>query len=350
MSRAPVRIDVVPFTPAHLPAFIRFSRRTWTRPDDEAYFRWRYLEAPAQRILLAMSGDTIAATLMAFERDYLIGGRRRSCLEIFDWYCLDEYRGAGIGTRLMRSLMDAGTPIVAVGGTTFTLTLLPRLGWRRLAVASCHRLPLGGRSTGESLQRRYRIPARAGALAFDALLRPWFAPRVRARPAGGEVRLASAPGEELLALYEGRTGYDLLPLPHLPHLRWLTGGWPPLGPFRILHFMQGGVLRGWTLLRVYGPEGRREVNLLDLYAPRPDEALYTWMISESLVRAGEFRPEAVNSQSACPILARALRRNRFLSSGDTPIHVWPADFAEGTGAMHMVQNASDGAFIPYPTV
>jgi hypothetical protein len=326
----------------------RFSRRTWPRPGGEDFFRWRYLEAPAQRVMLALRGEEVVATIAAFQRDYLIGGRRQTCLETLDWFCLPEYRGSGIGIRVLQGFMKVGEPIIAVGGTADTLSLLPRLGWRRLAVASAFRLPLDGESVGQSLRRRFRLPARVGRTMFDRIARPWFEPRVRRRPAGGEVTQVAAPGDDLLPLYEGDTGYGVLPLPHLPHLRWLTGGFPAMGPFVILHFLVRGTLRGWTLLRASGPEGRQEVTLVEAYAPRPDESLTTWMISESLVHAAEWSPLAVNTQTTCPILRRALQRNRFLSAGEVPIHVWPGDLAGAAGPFHLVQNASDGALIPYP--
>jgi len=348
LSPGPARIEIVPFVPAHLPALVRFSRRTWSRPGSEAFFRWRYLEAPAQRVLLALRGEEVVATIAAFERDYLFVGRRRTCLETLDWYALPEYRGSGIGVRVLQGLMKGENPIVAVGGTADTLALLPRIGWRHLTRATCHRLPIAGASMSESIRRRTRLPAPAGRVMFDLFARPWFKPRVRRRPAGGEVRAVAAPGDDLLPLYEGDTGYGVLPLPHLPHLRWLTGGSPSMGPFVILRFMVRGALRGWTLLRIHGPEGRREATIVEAYAPRPDEALYSWMISESLVRAAQSGAVAVNTRTTCPVLRRALQRNRFLGAGDAPIHIWPAAIENASEPIHLVQNASDGALIPYP--
>jgi hypothetical protein len=300
-------------------------------------------------VLLAVRGDEIVATIAAFERDYLMSGRRRTFLETLDWYCLPELRGSGIGVRVLQTLMQSGTPIMAVGGTADTLALLPRLGWKQVAEASCHRLPLGGRSSGESLRRRAGIPSAAGGMIFSWLARPWFRPRVRQRSAGGKVQSVPVVPDDLLSLYEGDTGYAVLPLPHPARLRWLTAGSFPMGPFVILLFTVGEALRGWTMFRVHGPEIRREVSLVEVYAPRPDAALYTWMISESLVRAASFNPEAINSRTTCPLVRRALSRNRFLRAGDAPIHVWPGDLEGVADSVHMVENVSDLPLIPYPS-
>jgi len=349
MSRGTAHIEIVPLAPAHLPAVIKFSERAWNRPRSEAFYRWRYLRAPAQRVLLALRGEDCVAMIDAFLRDYRLGAERRTCLEPLDWYCLPEFRGFGLGVRVLQTLMKGAEPIVFIGGTTATLALLPRLGCRKMTTVTRHRLPLDGSVVTDSLRRRFRIPPMAGQAAFALLGRPWFSPRIRARPSGGQVRPVSSVGEEIFPLYEGETGYRVLPLPNFAHLRWLTGEFPEAGPFGMFHFVVGGELRGWSLLRVHGPEGRRGVTLVDAYAPRPDEALYTWMVSESLIRAAEFRPIAIDTATACPILRRALQRNRFIETDPAPVYVWPAGLPGASDPVHLVRNASDGGLFPYPS-
>ena len=347
MSRGPARIEIVPFTAAHLPAVVRFSERTWTRPRSEAFYRWRYLESPSQRVLLALRGEEIVATISAFRRDYLFGRERRTCLETLDWYCLPGLRGSGLGVRVLQAFMKGQEPIVAVGGTEDTLAILPRLRWQRLATATSYLLPLHGASVTEPLRRRFGIPPAAGRALFAVVGPAWFSPRARCRPPDAEVRRAPAIGEEILPLYDGETGYRVLPLPDLPHLRWLTAGFPGAGPFVILHFIVSGALRGWAILRRYESEGQCGVRLVDVYAPRPDVPLYTWMVSESLLAAAEMRPASVDTLTTCPILRDALRRNRFLDMGPVPIHLWPAGLAGPFEPLHLVHHASDGPLIPY---
>jgi hypothetical protein len=342
------QFEIVPFTAARLPAVIKFTERAWNRPRSEAFYRWRYLESPAQRMVLALSGEECVAMTGAFLRDYRLDAGRRTWLETLDWYCLPEFRGNGLGVRVFRALMDGTEPMITIGGTTATTMLLPKMGWRKMTTVTRHLLPLDGSVVTDALHRRFRIPPRAGRAAFALLARPWFSPRIRTRPSGGEVRPAARVGEEILRLYEGETGYRVLPLPNLPHLRWLTEGFPSAGPFRVFHFVVGGELRGWSFLRVHGSEGHRGVTLVDLYAPRPDEALYTWMVSESLIRTAEFRPIAIDTQTSCPILRQALRRNHFLDIGPAPVHVWPAELPGAVDPVHLVHNASDGALFPYP--
>jgi Acetyltransferase (GNAT) family len=350
LSPGPARIEIVPFAPVHLPAVARFSELTWNRPRTDRFYRWRYLESPSHRAVLALRGEEIVAMISAFQREYRFGSDRRTCLETLDWYCSPELRGSGLGVRVLQALMKGEEPIIAIGGTTDTLALLPRLGWRKMTSATCHRLPLHQSAVSESLRRRFGIPPWAGGTAFNLLGRPWFAPRVRQRPRGGQARAVPSVGEEIFPLYEGETGYQVLPLPSLPHLRWLTGGIPEAGRFVILQFLLEGELRGWTLLRIHGSENQPAVTLVEAYAPRPSEALYEWMISESMLRAAEYHPMAVDTQTSCPILRQALRRNRFLDTGLIPVHVWPSSLSGALEPVHLVCNASDGALFPYPAV
>jgi len=347
LSRVQASIEIVPFAAAHLPAMIKLSERAWVRPRSEEFYRWRYLQSPAQRMLVALRGEECLATIGAFLRDYRLNGERRTCLETLDWFCLPQYRISGLGVRVLQALMKGPEPIVAVGGTPHTLAVLPRLGWSKITTLSFHLLPLDASVIDEPLNRRFRIPPKLGRAAFGLFGRAWFSARLRSRPMGGTVRPMASVEEEISPLYEGDTGYRVLPLPNFAHLRWLTEGYPEAGPFVILHFMVGGKLRGWTLLRVHGPE-HRWVSLVEAYAPRPDEELYTWMVSESLIRAAEFRPLGVDTQTSCPILRAALHRNRFLELGPSPVHSWPAGLSGASGPVHMVRNASDGALLPYP--
>lgn len=348
MSGRPARIEIVPFTADCLPAVIRFSECTWNRPRSEAFYHWRYRQAPAQHLLLALRGEECVAMIESFLRDYRFGDERRTCREIQDWFCRPELRGSGLGVRLLQTLMKQPEPIVAIRGTSRTLALLPRLGWRKMTIVTHHFLPLGASAVADSLRRRLRIPAPVVRAAFALVGRRWFSPRAVAGPPGGEVRLVSAVGEEISPLYEGDTGYRVLPMPNFAHLSWLTEEFPDAGPFVRMQFRVRGELRGWTLFRVHGPEEWRRVTLVEAYAPRPDETMYRWMVSESLIRALEFRPLAIDTRTACPILRRALRRCRFLEMGSAPIHIWPADLPGASEPVHLVRNASDGALLPYP--
>ena len=70
---------------------------------------------------------------------------------------------------------------------------------------------------------------------------------------------------------------------------------------------------------------RNEATLVDVFAPRPTVALYTWMVSELLLRMNAHRPSAIRAQASCPILQEALRRLRFVRGAYHPRVLLVAD-------------------------
>src|SRR5262245_21701246 len=120
-------IEIRPLTSECLPAVRRFCESTWPqRPHSDRFYRWRYLESPAHRAVLAMrTVNECVALVCAFELRYWFGDESVSCLETFDWHCLPSLRGSGLGIRVIQHLMAAGQPLIAVGGSDDTRALLP---------------------------------------------------------------------------------------------------------------------------------------------------------------------------------------------------------------------------------
>lgn len=282
-------VAIVSFTPERLPALRALVEGAYPRPRSDAYFRWAYLGDAGHRAWLAMDGRRCLAVLRAFERPYLIDGRRTTCLETFDWYSAPDSRRQVAGLRVLRAAMDEGSTLVNVGGTVDTLAILPRLRWRLVDTASSYLLPLSSRAYAAAVpdaRRGRRVLARG---AMSVAVPAWFARGSATAPPGGEVEDLEFPGAEVLELYEPPVGYDLVPLPEPGHLRWLVAGLSSSSAFISLAFRIRGRLRGWGMARVYpGPQGP-EVALLELFAPRPERSLYAWMASALVARA---RPRA----------------------------------------------------------
>ena len=134
---------------------IAFARKVFNRPVPDSFYEWLFTEAPDLIGLLSFDRDTCIAMNWAFRRRYRIGNACRVFLETFDWYCMPEYRGSGTGVALMREFMNMRLPITAVGGSSDTLKLLPRLKWKRVADVAMFQLPLRG-----SLLRQEASPDR----------------------------------------------------------------------------------------------------------------------------------------------------------------------------------------------
>ena len=339
---------IVLFAPDLLPAVRGFSERYWSRPRSDAYYDWRYLRSqPFSRMFVALQNDECLGMLFALLKPYRVGGRPTACLEVFDWHCLPGLRGSGIGIRLMRAMMRQPEPVISVGGTADVLATLPLMGWEAIGVARRYELPVSGDVLAERLQRRVGLPSALSRMALGVVSAGYYQPRRRRVPATGRVVRIELPGEEIRQLYEGETGYGFVQEPEPEVLGWMTDGtWS--GSFSFLTFVLEGRLRGWVVTRSYPTELGPEAAIVEVFAPRPDVALYTWMVSEAatLVMAG--RPRRLHARASCPLLQAALLANRFRTvAPDSPIHVWPKGVGDRAASLHITLNHSDGPLLPY---
>jgi hypothetical protein len=323
----------------------------YERPRSEDFYRWSLLDAPGHRAIVAVEGDECHAMLRAFDREYLFGDRRLLCRETFDWVCVPERRREALGLRVMRAAMDEWGPLVNVGGSEDTLGMLPALRWLTIGTADSYALPLRRQLLddldAEQLQRLQELPRRARGPALTAATALWFRPRRRSAPAGGDVVPVASVGPEILELYDGDVGYGAVGVPDPDHLRWLTSGFSGAGQFAAYYFTIGGRLRGWGLNRLYAAGGTRRAAVVHVYAPRPTVELYTWMVSELLVRAQGNRPAAIRTQASCPILQQVLKRLRFVRHTAQPVFFWSPTEAAPESPLHFTLIAQDSPMLPY---
>jgi len=340
-------LAIVPLSTDTLPALRRFAEKVWQRPRSEDYYRWRYVQPPFHRAWLAMKDGEVLAMEAAIQRPWRLGEQTVDVLEVFDWFALPELRNVGTGVRVMQALMKEPHPLMLVGGSADTQGLLPRLSWQRVATSSRWILALGTERTGAALERRLRLPpALARAAASAALRRPGQRPRPRAVPRGGRVLATASIGPELLALYRGALGYGTLPMWTEPMLRWLLAGFPGAGHFVPLCFAIDERPVGWSLLRVYPTATGCDAEILELFAPEADADLYTWMVSETTLRAAGFRPGLVGARTTCPAVETAFRRNRFWQTSSDPVNFWLDGQPAPPGPYLVGSNTNDAAIVP----
>jgi len=339
---------IVPFAPDLLPAVRGFSERYWSRPRTEAYYDWRYLQSqPFSRMFVALQDDECLGMLFALRKQYRVGGRPTACLEVFDWHCLPGLRGSGIGIRLMRAMMRQPELIISVGGTADVLATLPLMKWEPIGVSRRYELPVSGGVLAGRLQRRVGLPSELSRMPLDVVAAGYYAPRRRRIPAAGRVVRVERPGDEIGQLYRDETDYGFVQEPELDVLRWMTGGsWS--GTCRFLTFLIEGRLRGWAMTRTYATEQGLEAAIVEVFAPRPDVALYTWMVSEAATSLMADRPLLLHARASCPVLQSALLANRFRATTlDCPIHVWPKGVWDRAASLHITLNHSDAPLLPY---
>jgi hypothetical protein len=343
--------EILPFSPGLLPAVQDFCERYWSRPRTEAYYDWRYLRAqPFSRMFLALRDGECLGMLYALRKPYRIGGSVTTCLEIFDWHSLPGQRGTGVGIRLMRAMMKQGESVLATGGTPEVLAMLPLMGWETIGAATRYQLPVSGDALASALQRRAPVPTPLARLAAHGVAEAgFFAPRRRMIPPDGRVERTGTFPEQVLELYRGDTGYGVVQVPDPDVLRWVTASaWS--GKYEFLTFTVAGQLRGWAMTRLHQREQGLEGDIVELFAPRPDVAIYTWMLSEAAVSLLALKPRRLRARASCPILQAALEANRFRPvAAESPIHAFPRGVVGLDRALHVTLNHSDGPICPYET-
>lgn len=340
--------QVVPFAPELLPLVRGFSERYWSRPRTDAYYEWRYLRSqPFSRMFLAVQDGLCLGMLFALRKPYRIAGRATDCLEVFDWHCLPGEKGTGIGIRLMRAMMRQSEPVLSVGGTADVHATLPKMGWEHVGTASRYELVLAPEELAARLRHRAGLPGGLTQGALRLLSAGYLAPRRRRVPPNGMVSPVSVLPAGVRDLYRDAGGYGLLQQPDPEVQRWTAdSSWS--GHFGYLVFALAGRVRGWVMTRTYASEQGPEAAIVEVFAPRPDVALYTWMVSEAATALLVARPRCIHARASCPVLQEALRANRFRAPppGD-PVHLWPKGAWDRAEPLHVTLGHSDAPLRPY---
>lgn len=120
------------------------------QPNSEpAHLEWKYWHArtdwPGPRSFVMVRGDEILAHAAVTPGAYLCtppegSVRRVEVLHVIDWAARPTATGAGVS--LMKHLGQGTDALLAIGGSSQTLQLLPHLGFSSVGVATCYVRPL----------------------------------------------------------------------------------------------------------------------------------------------------------------------------------------------------------------
>ena len=334
-----------PLNAANYEAFKALAEQAWRRPATEAYYRWRYFEAPAKTTLLAMEGERCVATISWFEKIYRGAHGSVACLEPFDWYALPETRRSAAGLRLMKQLQKTGRPIIGLGGSDHTLVLLPKLGFRNIGEASLYVLPL----TGTYLLRDARLPPlarRAVSGLLDSAVSAWFRPSTLSAGRGFETRRLPRIDDEL-ARIAGPAALASLPDP--AYFDWLEKGASvggATGRYIPMEMREDGKPVAWGIGRLFRHSGVLHGTIIDFRTTRNEPRIAEAGIREMtriLARAGA---DNVRVWSMLPLCSEAYRRAGFrLTSARAPAMVWSRSDEPALDGAHLACVA-DAAFFP----
>jgi hypothetical protein len=320
----------------------RWWKCDWTEDVAVNYFAWRYGEEGSGKMLLAFDGQRPVAILDSFVRPYWIAGRRVAVRETCDWFCLPEYRTFGIGLHLIRRMMAKPEPILSIGGSEFTLNLLPRLKWMRLRDVDQFVLPVSAQVVAELVAQR--LWPRGVALAR-------LVPRVRLvrrlarrHPPSPEARVRPRePGES----WElgGIAAHDVTPGLDTALLDWLTRAPSVVGDFLLLNFFCDGRAVGLSISRLERLPFGHKALIVHWHATELD--LIDWIISETVHNLVERGAGAIFCRTSCLATSRALGRLGFFRHRPRPVYWWPSDGLPASSSLHLTSlRADDGLGLP----
>lgn len=318
-------LRLLPLDETTRPAFERLLEHVWELDLSPVLMRevirWRFHDRPPNgSTWLALDDDRCVAAIDSFVRTYLLEGRPIRVRETCDWFCMPEYRVLGLGLQIMRRMMACPEPILSVGGTEATLSILPRLGWKPLPEV-----------------QKYVLPARARGLAGSMLRRKWPAHEALARAIPGFVPLrplrpVPAPPGGTARVSEWRPGTATpLPLPDpqgcVQILEPADGEWiaraPPefVRPFGLLFFLSERPV-GFSLAQLEPVASGLDGSILHLQIAHDAQPVTDWIVAETARRLIMRGAGIVRCGASSPEKAAALERAGFVARKPEPGYWW----------------------------
>ncbi|HEX8773369.1 MAG TPA: GNAT family N-acetyltransferase [Pyrinomonadaceae bacterium] len=125
------------------------------RKSDPAYWQWHYLENPHTNVddvplWLVKDGERIVGQTATLPVELQLGGETRRAIWILDFIVNAEYRGKGLGKRLVAAARDACPTMFALGFNEQSERVLRSLKWVMMGrISRYHRLLFPGEALGE---------------------------------------------------------------------------------------------------------------------------------------------------------------------------------------------------------
>jgi hypothetical protein len=338
------KIKIEPLSEVTLPAMARFSAKVWKRPNSPEYFAWRYGRPDAcTTLVIYHDAAEILATVSGFHATYKLQGKSVGMLETCDWYCRPDLRGSGLGIRIMTALMKHGDrPIIALGGSKDTLSLLPRMGFSKVGTGTKLFFPL---SAGiASHITRKRVPLALVSLALKAgipiyrslsvILHGFSSKRLRyeltdelLRPQADKVTLSSRQTE-------------------MNEYLWLRRGSDWTGVILRAYPTEGNLDGPEVYLRIFRQKGYFVAQVLDIVASHgstSDITAVCMSVGSALRRRGI---SGLLISTTDRLLVSSLRRVGFVGVITLPCLVWSNDKDARYSETHLLGMRGDDGYKP----
>jgi len=284
-------------------------------------FQWRYLNrAPGNLTLVAVDGDRCVGVIDSYSRPYLLDGRLVQLRETADWFCLPQYRPLGLGLKLLRMMMRLPEPLINIGGSKATRSILPRLGWKQVSAVPQMVLPASLRGLAGNLLRRPQHPEHTKYARAIPRFLPLRRPRRVAPPAADAQVEEWLPGRDLDIPVPQQDG--LVQVVDRANLEWMCSAPPSLYRAIVLLFRVGDEPVGLSLSQLEpsasGPDGR----IVHVQTSSSSQAVAEWVVSETARRLAASGAGFIRCRASTPSMHAALRRVGFIAVGSEPVFWW----------------------------
>lgn len=321
----PLRLTQLDATnrPAFEALLVQAWQQTWGPELARDLVRWRYYDCgrSAGDTWLICNGGQCVAMLDSFVRPYSLDGRRIDVREGADWYCLPKYRPLGLGVKLMREFMACPEPGVSIGGSDATLSILPRLGWKRLPDV-----------------QRYVLPIRARGLAGTWLRNRWPAAEVYARAIPNWILLSGPPRPPAPLAGVGRVAKwrpgtpAVLPVPQRDglvqlldqaDLDWFSRAPPGVAqPLGLVFFLDDAPV-GFSLSQIEPTVGGFDGCIVHLQIAHAAQAVADWIVAETASRLAARGVGIIRCRASSAEKIVALCKAGFALRESLPAYWWP---------------------------
>jgi hypothetical protein len=304
-----------PTTTADAPALAALMKEVGLLPNAEPEeLHWKYWRErpdwPGPRSFVMVRGSEILAHAAIVPGKYRWGSQRITTRHVIDWAARPTASGAGVS--LMKYLARATDALLAIGGSTMTLQLLPYLGFQRWGSVTMYTRPLHPLRTltPGTLSNWTLLPRVARGLL-------WMVQASSTVAAGWKVRRVSC--EEIASLesvFPAPTR-DLAILERSAEL-FRHSLSCPIASMQLYALEHAGAPRGYFLLAF----ALRQARLVDCWVESENPADWRAML-QCAVREAKRHPRAAELAvwASDATLSRALLDCGFHARGDLPVQV-----------------------------
>jgi hypothetical protein len=299
---------------------------------------WKYWHAradwPAPRSFVMTLGDEIIAHAAGIPGHYCWNGQRVRTLHVIDWAARPSAAGAGVS--LLKYLAQGADALLAIGGSSRTLEILPHLGFRLRGSVTGYVRPLRPlRLVAPSVHPTWRVPPRLLRSALWAIQTPrantdgWTVSRINSDDVAAVAAILPRPTSGMAVLERSA---DLF--------RYALAC--PIASMSLFSVAQAGRARGYFVLA----HVLRQARLVDCWMDSADPADWRALI-QCAVREAKRHPLAAElaAWASDPLLSRCLRESGFRARSEAPVQLLgPRNSALVPAALRVQMLDNDAAY------